>query len=285
MKFALPETLADAVALLAEDGARCLAGGQSLVAMMNARLVSPSTLVSLRAIPGLDRIEIRADGSLFIGAMAQHADVARLAPRSPATALFAQAAGLIGHPAIRNQGTIGGSIAHADPSADYPGVVVCAGATVHIAGRSGNRTVSAADFFRGYYETALQPGEIVTAVEAPAGPRGGSAHYEKYSLVDGDFAVVSAAVMLAMTNGRCTAIQLAVGGGAAVPVRVLAAEAALVGTALAEADLAAAGRKLVEAADPIDDFRGSAAYRRKLIPRIAARAVAAAKQKLLNGHA
>ena len=280
MKFALPETLADAIALLGEDGARCLAGGQSLVAMMNARLVSPSTIVSLRAIPGLDRIESRADGSLLIGAMARHADVARLTPRSPAGALFATAAGLIGHPAIRNQGTIGGSIAHADPSADYPAVVVCAGATMHIAGRAGNRAVSAAGFFRGYYETALQPGEIVTAVEVPAGPRGGTAHYEKYSLVDGDFAVVSATVMLAVENGRCTAVQIAVGGGAPVPIRSAAAEAALIGKPLGEADIAAAARTLAEAADPIDDFRGSAAYRRKLIPRIVARAVAAAKRKL-----
>ena len=280
MKFALPETLADAIALLGEDGARCLAGGQSLVAMMNARLVSPSTIVSLRAIPGLDRIESRADGSLLIGAMARHADVARLTPRSPAGALFAAAAGLIGHPAIRNQGTIGGSIAHADPSADYPAAVVCAGAAVHIAGRARGRAVAAADFFRGYYETALQPGEIVTAVEVPAGPRGGAAHYEKFSLVDGDFAVVSAAVTLAVENGRCTAVQIAVGGGAPVPIRSAAAEAALIGTPLGEADIAAAARTLAEAADPIDDFRGSAAYRRRLIPRIVARAVAAAKRKL-----
>jgi len=285
MKFALPETLADAIALLAQADARCLAGGQSLVAMMNARLVSPSTIVSLRAIPGLDRIEIRADGGLLIGAMARHTDVARIAPASPAAALLSQAASVIAHPAIRNQGTIGGAIAHADPSADYPPAIVCAAAIVHIAGPTGKRTVPATEFIRGYYETALVPGEIVTDVEVPSGPAGAVAHYEKYSLVDGDFAVISAAVILAVEKGRCTALQLAIGGGAPTPIRLPSAEAALIGTPLDPSDVAAAGRMLAAAADPIDDFRGSADYRRKLIPRIAARAIASAQLKLRHGHA
>src|SRR5688500_2382800 len=125
MKFATPQTLEEAVALLGEDGARCLSGGQTLVAMLNARLLAPTSRVSLRAIPGLDRITTGADGGVRIGAMALHADVAALTARSPAASLLAQAAGAIGHPAIRNQGTIGGSVAHADPAADYPPALVC----------------------------------------------------------------------------------------------------------------------------------------------------------------
>ncbi len=285
MKFARPDTVAEAVAVLADDGARCLAGGQSLVAMMNANLISPSIIVSLRGIPGLDKVAAHRDGSLRLGAMALHADVARLEPAAPAASLLAQAAASIGHPAIRNQGTIGGSIAHADPAADYPTAIVCAEATVEIAGPDGPRKVAAADFFRGYYQTALGQGDMVVAVEVPPGPAGAAAHYEKFALLDGDFAVISVAVVAAMREGRCTSMRLAVGGCGPTPIRVAAAEATLLGTTLADQDTAAAGHILTAAADPVDDFRGSAEFRRKLIPRMVRRAVATAKAKLGSRHA
>jgi carbon-monoxide dehydrogenase medium subunit len=279
MKFASPESLSEALSLLAAEGARCLAGGQSLAAMMNARLVSPTALVSLRRIPELSRIEALPDGDLRIGAMATHAEVARLSPRAAGPALVCRAAATIGHPAIRNQGTIGGSLAHADPAADYPAAVLCAGAGIVVAGAAGRRTVPAAEFFTGYYETALGPGEIVAAVEIPPGPAGARAHYEKFALVHGDFALVSAAVILAVADGRCSAARIAVGACAPAPLRLPAAEAALVGTNLDDRAIAAAGALLAEACDPVDDFRGSAAYRRKMVPRIVARAIRAAQQK------
>lgn len=279
MKFAAPDTLEDAVKLLAEDGARCLAGGQSLVAMMNAQLVTPSALVSLRRIAELDAITPLPDGGLRIGAMVPHATVARLKPSAAGPALLAETAAAIGHPAIRNQGTIGGSLAHADPAADYPAAVVCAGAHIHIVGPAGRRVVPAGEFFRGYYETALERGEIVVAVEVPPGPQYSAAHYEKLALVHGDFALVSAAVILAMRGGKCAFAAIAVGACAPAPVRVAAAEAALAGTPLDDAALAKAGALIAAACDPIDDFRGSAAYRRKLVPRIVARAVRAAQAK------
>jgi aerobic carbon-monoxide dehydrogenase medium subunit len=279
MKFASPDTLAGAIALLAEDGARCLAGGQSLVAMMNAQLVSPATLVSLRRIPELTAIAPLAGGGLRIGAMATHSEVARLKPAAAGPALLCRTAAEIGHPAIRNQGTIGGSLAHADPAADYPCATVCAGGLIVVAGAQGRRSLAAGEFFKGYYETALRPGEIIVGVEIPPGPPGAAAHYEKFSLVHGDFALVSAAVILAMKDGRCTSAQIAVGACAPAPVRVAAAEAALAGTRLDDAALAKAGALIAEACDPVDDFRGSAAYRKKLVPRIVARAVRAAQAK------
>ena len=279
MKFASPDTLADALALLAEDGARCLAGGQSLVAMMNAELVSPATLVSLRRIPDLTAVTTLPDGGLSIGAMVPHAAVARLKPAAAGPALLCRTAAEIGHPAIRNQGTIGGSLAHADPAADYPAAVVCAGARIVVAGTAGRRTIPAGEFFKGYYETALRPGEIIVAVEVPPGPTGAAAHYEKLALVHGDFALVSAAVILAMKDGRCASAQIAVGACAPTPVRVAAAEAALAGSALDDAAIAKAGALIAAACDPIDDFRGSAEYRRKLVPRIVARAFRAAQAK------
>src|SRR5262249_23468169 len=147
------------------------------------------------------------------------------------------------------------------------------------AGAADTRAIPAAAFFKGYYETALRPGEIITAVEVPPGPASGIAHYEKFALVHGDFALISVAVILAMKQGRCTSAQLAVGACAPARVGVAAAEAALLGSALDDNALAAAGALLAEACDPIDDFRGSAAYRRKLVPRIVARAVRAAQAK------
>ncbi len=279
MRFSAPETIAEAAALLREDGARCLSGGQSLVAMMNADLVTPSTLVSLRRIRGLDRIETGADGRLTIGAMATHARVARHASASAGAELVIAAAGTIGHPAIRNQGTIGGSIAHADPAADYPTAITCADASVVIAGAAGERRVAAADFFKGFYETALEPGEIVIAVEVPPGAPGARAHYEKFALIDGDFAVVSAAAIIGMENGRCTFARLAIGACAAVPVRSAAAEERIVGTDLDDEAVREAADLLVQCCDPLDDFRGSASYRLKLVPRLLRRAIGSARQK------
>src|SRR5262245_14350631 len=169
MKFASPETIEDALKLLAEDGARCLAGGQSLVAMMNAQLVAPAMLVSLRRIPELGAITPLPDGGLRIGAMVPHATVARLKPSAAGPVLLAKAAAVIGHPAIRNQGTIGGSLAHADPAADYPAAVVCAGARILVAGIAGRRVIPSGEFFKGFYETALRSGEIIVGVEVSPG--------------------------------------------------------------------------------------------------------------------
>lgn len=279
MRFAAPETLDEAVALLVQDGARPLAGGQSLVAMMNADLVDPSLLVSLRRIAGLAGIERRADGTLVFGAMATHAAVALMRCNAAAAELMAVTAAGIGHSAIRNQGTIGGSLAHADPAADYPTAVTCANATLLATGTGGTRRIPAADFFQGYYETALQPDEILTAIEVPPAPMGTRAHYEKMTLVDGDFAVVSAAVMIGLESGRCTFARIAVGACAPQPVRVSEAEERLLGSSLDDGTLAAAGALIAERCDPIDDFRASAAFRLKLVPRLVRRAVHAAMEK------
>lgn len=285
MRFAEPESLADALVALSTEGARCVAGAQSLVAMMNAGLVAPPLLVSLRRVPGLDRIAWNDDGTLTLGAMARHRDVARLAPRTAGSNLIVAAARQIGHPAIRNQGTIGGSIAHADPAADYPTAITCAEAAVEIASPSGPRHVPAAEFFHGYYETACAPGEMVTAVHVPPGPPGARAHYEKLMIVDGDFAVVSVAVILALDGSACSHIRVAVGAVAAAPLRLPEAEAMLVGSSLDDAAIARAGAMLADAADPVDDMRGSAEFRRRLIPRLLRRAVAAARAKTEAAHA
>lgn len=279
MNFYSPTTLNDALTLLAhEPEARCLAGGQTLGAMMNADLVRPAALVSLRRIPSLVGIEMVPTGGLVIGAMTTHNQVAASAVVRRVAPIVALAAQRIAHPAIRNAGTIGGSIAHADPAADFPVALVAADATIEIAGVRGRRTLAARDFFQGYMQTALEAGEIVAAILVPPTPPGALAHYEKLSRVDGDFAIVSVAAVLAFSRDRCTHARLVVGACAGTPIRSEEAEASLVGTTVNEAELEAAAEKLAALCDPIDDFRGSAAYRLKVMPRLLKRAVRTARE-------
>ena len=260
MEYLAPTTLDEAYRALDAEESRCLAGGQSLVAMMNLGLVSPARLVSLRRIQALRGIASQPDGSLRIGAMTTHAELAALESTFAGPALLAQAARVVAYPAVRAWGTIGGSVAHADPAADYPVVLVAADATIEIGSAAGSRRVAAQDFFRGLFETALSKGEIVTAVYIPPGPRGAGAAYEKLSVVAGDFAIVSVAAIA----GRSA--QIAVGGCGPRPIR-------LAGIEISDAALLEAGRALAAKSDPPSDQRASAAYRRRVLPELVRRAV------------
>jgi aerobic carbon-monoxide dehydrogenase medium subunit len=263
MDYVAPQTLDEAYRALAVEDARCLAGGQSLVAMMNLGLIEPARLVSLRRISALRGIARQEDGSLRIGAMTTHAELAALDVRDAGPALLAQAARVVAYPAVRAFGTLGGSVAHADPAADYPVALVAAGATIEVGSAAGSRRIAAHDFFRGLFETALNPGEIVTAIIVPAGPKGARAAYEKLSLVAGDFAIVSVAALVADTA------RIAVGGCAVTPL-------AASGLALNTEALRAAARELTAASDPPSDHRATAAYRRRVLPELVCRAVGAA---------
>lgn len=281
MDFHAPTSIAEAIGLLGAEDARCLAGGQSLLAMMNLELAAPSRLVSLRNIAALRGIEQRGDGGLRIGAMTTHAEIAALESTAAGPRLLALAARVLGYPAIRNQGTLGGSVANADPAADYPVALIAANAEIEIAsGGKNSRRVPAAEFFRGMFETALAPAEIVIAVHLPPGPAAGGAHYEKFSLVAGDFAIASVAAIIAMKNGKCSAAGIAAGACATKPVRSAAVEAALVGSALDNAALARAGELLVQACAPHDDNRASGAYRRRILPTLLRRAVLGARASI-----
>src|SRR5262245_29361426 len=164
MDYVAPSTLEDAWRALETEDALCLAGGQSLVAMMNLGLIAPARLVSLRCIPALRGIAAEPDGSLRIGAMATHAELAALDVAAAGPALLAQAARVVAYPAVRAWGTIGGSVAHADPAADYPVALVAADASIEVASAAGNRRIATREFFRGIFETALTKGEIITAI-------------------------------------------------------------------------------------------------------------------------
>jgi carbon-monoxide dehydrogenase medium subunit len=281
MKFHEPTTVQEAVALLAADpSSRCLAGGATLVAMMNAQLVEPGALVSLRRIAALQGISVAGDGGLRIGAMTPHKAVGRSDLFDPGQRVVRQAAAAIGHPAIRSMGTIGGSVSHADPAADYPAAITASEAVVEVEGRRGKRDIAAAEFFVDYLETALEPGEIVTAIRLPRSPAATVGVYEKFSRVAGDFATASVALRLGVAQGRCTAVRIAVGGCGPRPVRDERAEQQLLNSTLDETTVRAAGEILANACDPIDDFRGSAEYRRILVPELLARALAAARRDL-----
>ncbi len=278
MKYHAPTSIDEAVAVLAaEPEARCLSGGQTLVAMMNAELLQPAALVSLRRIATLSGIRREADGSVAIGAMTTHAALAASDLLRGDHAILRLAAARIAHPPIRNAGTIGGALAHADPAGDIAAAVLAAGGTIETAGPKGGRKIAATEFFVDYLTSALLPGEIIVAVRLAPALAGAGAHYEKLVRVDGDYPIVSVAAAIALEHGICRQARLAAGAVAMTPLRFAAAENSLIGTRLAEADLRAASEAMAAAASPLDDIRASADYRLKILPHLARRAIEAAK--------
>ena len=273
MKYFEPSSVDEVIAILErEENARCVSGGATLVAMMNADLITPATLVGLRSVSGLEGISKNEEG-LRIGAMTTHASIARSLMFEAGTSVINRAAQQIAHPPIRNMGTIGGSISHADPAADFPTALLAANASIEVQGPEGLRQIPADDFFIGYYETAVSDKEIVTAILVPAGPEHADGVHVKVTRVDGDFATVSVSLVLAIENDLCSFARIAVGAVASTALHLDKADAVLCGSALTEEDIALAAAIIVEASDPIDDVRGSAEYRRRLIPRLIKRAV------------
>jgi carbon-monoxide dehydrogenase medium subunit len=276
-----PTTVDEAVRLLSRGEARCLAGGATLVAMMNAGIAEPEELVNLAGIEELAGIRALPDESLRIGAMARHRETASDARLGGQLSVVREAAASIANVPVRNMGTMGGSISHFDPAADYPPALVAAGARIEIAGAAGRRTLPAHEFFVDWYTTALAAGELVTAVLLPAAAPG-LGRYDKLARVSGDFATVSVALSIQWRAGACERVGLAVGGCGPRPLCLDEANEALVAGRLGERAAEKAGALLVRAADPIDDVRGSAEYRRLVIPRMVGRAVSEARASLME---
>ena len=261
--YARAETLDHAVELLgsraaAGGDARILAGGQSLIATLNMRLSHPALLVDINRIDGLDRIALK-DGRLEIGALTRHAQAERSPEIARHAPLIALAMPHIGHPAIRNRGTLGGSIAFADPAAELPACLLALDGEVEIAGPAGRRTVKADDFFKSLFETALTARDVLTAIRVPAAGPDSRCGFAEFARRHGDYALAGLAATARAAGDRLTDVRLAYFGVGATPVRARQAEAALADGSLDDAVAA-----LAHDLDPPDDVQASGATRRHL---------------------
>ena len=260
----------EAVAVLGSDpAARCIAGGVTLIGMMNAGLIEDvSVLVDLRLIGELQGISRSVEGAVRLGAMVRHAETARSSLLIDGQRVLTEAVRSINNPAIQNMGTIGGGVAFSDPASDYMAPLLALDAILEVAGPAGRRRVPMAEFGVDWYTNALEPGELLVAIEIPPAPEGSAGFFRKFARVQGDSAIVSVAIVLRAAQERVGHLRVAIGACGPKPIRLERAEECLIETALDPPALAAAGELLAQACDPIDDVRASAAYRRALVPRL-----------------
>ena len=280
-EYLAPTSLDDALAALSERGdeAKVLAGGQSLVPMLNLRLARPSVLIDINRLP--DLAGIRADdGGVTIGALTRQRALERsdlIAARFP---VLAAATAHVGHPAIRNRGTVGGSLAHGDPVSELPCVMVALDARLVARSRSRERTIAADGFFQTVFTTALEPTEILVGVSVPALPSRTGWGFEELARRHGDFAIVGVAALLSLgTDGAITSARLAYAGVADRPLRARSAEQALVGEKPSPAAFEAAARLAAQEIDPPSDLHATADYRRTVAGVLTRRALVAAQTR------
>ena len=279
-EYHAPSTLDEALALLAEHGsdARVLAGGQSLIPLMKLRLASPAVLIDLNGVDSLSGIE-EADGQLRIGAMTRHSALERSELIGSRYPLIADAAAVIADPLVRNRGTTGGSLAHADPAGDLGSVMTALGAEVVVNGPGGERTLPIDELLLGPFMTTLEEGEILTEVRVPQPAERSGGAYEKLERKVGDFATAAVAVQLTRENGHCASIGIGLTAVGPTTIRASEAEDALRGGSLDEAALRAAAELAAAASDPAADLRGSEEYKRDMVRVLTLRALRRAVER------
>lgn len=285
-RYHTPRSLSEALDVLRESSgeARVLAGGQSLVPLLNLRLAYPGVLVDLNRVEGLSYIRVDSD-RLCIGAMTRQREAefsALLADRCP---LLIEALAQVGHPAIRNRGTVGGSLAHADPVAELPCVMTALEAELVLAAPAGERVVAAADFFLAPYETALAPGEVLVEVRVPLAPAPPAASFIEFSRRHGDFALAEAAVVLE-GNGTLTGARVVAAGPAWTPCRLVAVERLVAEAGVSATDgsarrdlLEEAGRTAEDAMEALTTHADATPYQRRLTAVLVKRAMAEALER------
>ena len=273
-EYHAPSTLDEALALLAEHGsdARVLAGGQSLIPLMKLRLASPAVLIDLNGVDSLSGIE-EQDGQLRIGAMTRHSALERSELIGSRYPLIADAAAVIADPLVRNRGTTGGSLAHADPAGDLGSVMTALGAEVVVTGPGGERTLPIDELLLGPFTTTLEEGEILTEVRVPQPAERSGGAYEKLERKVGDFATAAVAVQLTRENGSCASIGIGLTAVGPTTIRASEAEDALRGGSLDEDALRAAAVLAAAASDPAADLRGSEEYKRDMVRVLTLRAL------------
>ncbi|HEV8395900.1 MAG TPA: xanthine dehydrogenase family protein subunit M [Vicinamibacterales bacterium] len=276
--YARATSLDDAIARLGASagGAKLLAGGHSLIPLMKLRLSEPTTLIDIARIPGLSGI-MEKDGKIQIGAGTTHHAVATSALLTEKCPALADTAATIGDPQVRNRGTIGGSLAHADPAADYPAILVALDAEIHVKGKGGWRSVKASDFFQGLFTVNLQPDEIIAGVHVK--PQKAAA-YAKLHQRASHFAIVGVGASLEVSGGKISAARVGLTGASTHALRLANVETALTGQALSDATIDAAAAVAGDGLDDLNaDIHASANYRRQMIKVFTKRALDAARAR------
>jgi carbon-monoxide dehydrogenase medium subunit len=273
-------TINEALALLGQhSGAKVLAGGHTLIPAMNVRVADPGVLIDIGRIDELKGIST-GNGSVRLGALTTHATIAA---SDQVPQALSEAAGKIGDPQVRNRGTIGGNIAHADPASDLPTVLTALDATIHITSSNGERTMNAGDFFTDLLETALQDGEIVTTIEIPKSGMGSGSAYAKLANPASRYAMVGVAAVVSAENGRCSEAGVALGGLIPSTKRAASVEAALVGNNL-NPDLIAEAAEAVKndlGDDILEDIHAGAEYRKSMAVVYTMRALITAAERAM----
>lgn len=276
-----PRTVDEALDLLARYGDDCkvLAGGQSLVPLMNFRLARPARLVDINGIESLSYIK-HDSGRLVIGAMTRHTHLEHSEDVAGRWPLLTEAIGWVGHSQIRNRGTVGGSVAHADPAAELPAAFAALDASFQVRSNRGSRTVGWKEFFVSQFTTALAPDELVTAVEVPAQEAGAGVAFVEFARRHGDFALGGAAVTLKLgRDGRCEHATIALLSAGPAPLRAEAAERQLLGAKLDQPSIRAAAAQAVKGLHPTSDLHGSTEYRIGLLRVMTERALTKAADR------
>ena len=268
-----PATLEEAIGLLQHhgDGAKVLSGGQSLLPAMNLRLIAPELIIDIGELAELRGVVVKG-GVLTIGALTRHADLLKSPEIAAHAPLLTDAVAHVAHPAIRNRGTIGGSLAHADPASELPACMLTLGATIVARGPGGERRIAASEFFAGIYETALTPQELLVAVELPVAPKNSTHFFHEFARRHGDYAIVGLAAQAFVRDGRFTDLRL---GFFAVGDRPLLARSAgkLIDIAITPAVLSEAFSALDEELNPLEDHQATPAMRRHLAKVLLTRCV------------
>lgn len=274
-EYLAPDGISEAIALLKQygDDAKVLAGGQSLVPMMKLRVARPKYLIDIHRIADLSYVREEA-GQIRIGSMTRHVEIEESPLLREKIPTLCEAASKIGDTQIRNRGTLGGGLVEADPAGDYGPVALALNAKLKCAGPKGERIIAAEDFFTFAYTTVLESDEILTEVIFPLPDRSSAGVYLKLERVAGDFAIASAAVQVDLDkDGACNNIGIGVTGAGAVPQKAVSVEALLRGRKITSALIDQAGALIQQGAEPIEDLRGSASYKKKALSAILRRAI------------
>ena len=272
--YKVASSMEEAFSMLADAGENgsFIAGGHSLVPAMKLRLAEPGTLIDISRVPGMSDISLDGD-TLTIGGLVTHAKVASSDIVKSSCPGLADCAGRIGDPQVRNKGTMGGNVAHADPGSDYPGALVAFGATICLASSSGSREVAAENYFTGLFETAKEEGEMVTSVKLPASS---ASAYVKFPNPASRYAVVGVGVSLGMNGGTCESASIGITGAASHAYRASGSESALAGSDLGDDALSAAASQAANGHDMMSDLVASADYRAHLCGVMLKRAISEA---------